>query len=50
MKHKIADDVNVNVSVDIPTEDLGDLIVSVVDGALILMGASVVAHLLKKHL
>lgn len=48
MKHIIADDVNVNLHVDIPAEDLGTLIDKAVDGAVTIIAVATVAHILKK--
>lgn len=50
MKHKIADDINVNLNIDIPAEDLGDLIDKVVDGAVTIIAVATVAHILRKWL
>lgn len=47
MKHRIADDVNVNVHVDIPAEDLVDLIECAKDAILTVIAAAAAAHILK---
>jgi hypothetical protein len=46
MKHKFVDDVNINI--DIPTEDLEDLIDKVTESAVIVIGALTVSHILKR--
>ena len=48
MRHKIADDVNVNVHIDIPAEDLVDLIECAKDAALTIIAASTVAYIFKQ--
>lgn len=50
MKHTITDDVNVNVNVkvDIPAEDLADLIEVAKNAALTVIAASAAAHILKQ--
>lgn len=45
MKHKLVDDVNVNV--DLPTQDLEDLVTTVVDGAIKVIGFYMVADTLR---
>jgi hypothetical protein len=46
MKHKFVDDVNINI--DIPTEDLEDLIDKLTESAVIVIGALTVSHILKR--
>lgn len=48
MRHKIADDVNVNVRVDIPAEDLADLIELATSSILTIIAAATVAHIFKQ--
>lgn len=50
VKHTIADDVNVNVKVDIPAEDLGDLIDKVVDAAITITVVVTAAQIVKGFL
>lgn len=47
MKHVITEDVNVNLHVDIPAEDLGNLIDKAIDGAITIITVATVAHILK---
>ena len=47
MRHKIVDDANVNVRVDIPAEDLADLIECARDAVLTIIAAATVAHIFK---
>ncbi len=48
MKHKLTEDVNVNVKIDVPVEDLENLIDKVVDGAITIVAVATVAHIFKK--
>lgn len=48
MKHTIADDVNVNVKLDIPAEDLADLIECAKDAVVTVIAAAAAAHILKQ--
>lgn len=48
MKHVITDDVNVNVRVDIPTEELEGLVEKVVDGTITIIVVATVAHIFKE--
>lgn len=50
MKHIIANDINVNLHVDIPAEDLGNLIDKAVDGAITIITVATVTHILRKWL
>lgn len=48
MKHKFTDDVNVNLTVKLPTEDLEQLIDKVVDGAVTIIAVVTAAHIFRK--
>lgn len=50
MRHKFVDDANVNVNVELPTEELEDLVDKVVDGVVTIITAATVAHILRKWL
>lgn len=50
MKHTFVDDANVKVNVELPTEELEDLVDKVVDGAITIIAAATVAHILRKWL
>lgn len=47
MKHRIADDVNINVSVDIPTQDLEDLIDRATERVISIIVVATAANILK---
>lgn len=48
MKHIFVDDANVNVKVELPTEELGDLVDQIVDGVVTIIVVASVAHILRK--
>lgn len=48
MKHRIADDVNVNVKVDIPTDDVVEIVGAVKDAVVTVIAAAAAAHILKQ--
>jgi len=48
MRHKFPDQINIAVDVDLPTQDLEDLLDKVADTALVVIGALTVSHILKK--
>lgn len=50
MKHRIDDDVNVNVhiSADLPKDDLAEVIDKVTDAAITIIVVSTAAHILKR--
>lgn len=48
MRHKIVDDANVNVRVDIPAEDLADLIECARDAVLTIIAANTAAYIFKQ--
>lgn len=52
MKHKIIDDVNVNVehvhSHELPVDEIEELIDKVVDGVITVIAAATAAHILRK--
>jgi hypothetical protein len=50
MKHKLVDDVNVNIKVDIPAQDLEDLIDKAVDAAITITVVVTVAQIVKGFL
>lgn len=50
MKHKIADDVNVNVNVELPTQDLEGLIDKATEAVVVIIATYTVAHILKSWL
>lgn len=47
MKHTIADDINVNLNIDIPSEDVIDIIDKVTESALAIIAAVTAAYVLK---
>lgn len=49
MRHKFADDVNINLNVDIQAEELESLVDKCVDGAVTIIVVAAVAHILKKR-
>lgn len=49
MKHTIADDVNVNVNIGIPAQDLEDLINQVVDATITITVVVTVAQIVKSY-
>jgi hypothetical protein len=49
MRHKLVDDVNVNVKVDIPTQDIEDVIDKVVDAAITLTVVFTAAQIFKSY-
>lgn len=50
MKHKIADDVNVNINHEFVKEDVEDVIDRVTASVLIIIATHTVASILRKHL
>lgn len=48
MRHKIDEDVNVKLRVDIPAEDLADLIELATNSVLTIIAVATVAHIFKK--
>lgn len=48
MKHKIADDVNVNLNVDIDTQNLATLVDKIVEGAVTIIVVATTAHIFRK--
>lgn len=48
VKHKIADDVDVNLRIDLPTQDLEDLVDKITESVLVMIAAATVAHILKQ--
>lgn len=52
MKHKFVDDatVDVNVNLDIPTEELGSLVDKVTESAVTIIVVATAAHILRKWL
>lgn len=49
MKLKLDEDVNANLNVIIPKDDLVDLIDKVTDSVLVIIAAATVGHIVKKH-
>jgi hypothetical protein len=47
LRHRITDDVTVNVKVDIPTEDLEELIEKTTDAVLTIIAATTAAYIIK---
>lgn len=47
MKHKIADDVEINLNVDLTDAELPELVDRVVEGAVIIIAVSTAAHICK---
>jgi hypothetical protein len=50
MKHVIADDINVNVKIDIPADDLEQVIDKVTDAAVTIIIVATGAHIFKRLL
>lgn len=47
MKHYLTDDVNINLRVDIPTQELETLVDKVADAVIMVIAAATVAHIAK---
>jgi hypothetical protein len=48
MKHKFEDSIDINLKVEIPVEDVENLIDKAVDGAITIIAIATVAHIIKR--
>lgn len=48
VKHKITDDVNVNLNITLPKEDLEQLIDKVTESVVVIIAAATVAHIFRR--